>query len=73
MDHQFGFKTYRYQLLIATYLAVTGLCVLRIGRQPYSRSLKLDQIESVFKATTLSTLILGIGISGKLNQSRSTV
>ena len=65
------FRIYRYHLLAGLYVSVTGAIIFRVMRQPYSWSMKVDQIETVFKATTLGSLILGIGISGKLNQPRS--
>ena len=64
-------QRYKYHILFGTYVSITGLAFLRIARQPYPRSFKGDQMESVFKATTLAALIASIGISGNLNRPRS--
>lgn len=63
---------YKYHLLAGAYLFITGAAILRVTRQPYKRSMKSDQIESIFKATTLGAVLLGIGVSGKMNKPRST-
>ena len=62
---------YKYHLLVASYAIITGLAILRVNRQPYSRSVKAEQIETIFKGTTLGAVVLGIGISGKINRQRS--
>jgi cytochrome c biogenesis protein CcdA len=72
MDTSSRLKAYRYQLLFGAYVIITGAAIMRVARQPYSRSMKFDQIESIFKATTLGAVLLGIGMSGKINEPRST-
>lgn len=64
-------RDYRYHLLIASYVVITSLAILRVNRQPYSRSIKVEQIETIFKGTTLGAVVLGVGISGKINRARS--
>ncbi|KAF2127487.1 hypothetical protein P153DRAFT_295218 [Dothidotthia symphoricarpi CBS 119687] len=54
---------YRYEALFGVWLVVTGTTFLRIARQPYSSRLKLEQYESIFKGTSLSAVLLGIGIA----------
>jgi len=54
---------YRYEALFGAWLAVTGATFLRIRRSPYSTSLKIEQYESIFKGTSLSALLIGIGIT----------
>ncbi|KAH9871064.1 hypothetical protein J1614_006638 [Plenodomus biglobosus] len=54
---------YRYEALFGAWLAVTGATFLRIRRSPYSTSLKIEQYESIFKGTSLSAVLIGIGIA----------
>jgi hypothetical protein len=54
---------YRYEALFGAWLAVTGVTFLRISRQPYSSRLKVEQYESIFKGTSLSAILIGIGIT----------
>lgn len=53
---------YRYAVIFGAYLAVTGFAFWRIARQPYTRSIKWDQYETVFKATTLAGALGAIGL-----------
>lgn len=46
--------------------------MFRVYRQPYNRKMEIDQIETIPKATTLGAVIVGIGLSGKINKARST-
>lgn len=55
---------YKYQILAASYITITSFFFYRISRQPFSRSMKTEQAESVFKATTLAAVIGGIGLGG---------
>ena len=71
MSPESRIRLYQYHILIAAYLAVTGLAILRVNRQPYSRSIKAEQIETIFKGTTLGALVIGVGMSGKINRPRS--
>ncbi len=64
-------RNYRYPLLVGAYILITGGTIFRVIGQPYNRSMKADQIETIFKATTLGGVLLSIGISGKLNRPRS--
>lgn len=52
----------RMALLVGAYVAATGFFFWRISRQPFSRSVKAEQLESVFKATTLAAVVGGIAI-----------
>lgn len=65
-------QNHRYHILLAMYTIVTGGAFLRICRQPYTRSIKAQQLESVFKGTTLGAVIVGVAISGKFNRPRSS-
>jgi hypothetical protein len=62
----------RYKLLLSTYIIVTGAAFCTVYRQPYSRAVKLEQIETIFKGTTLAAVLIGFGIDGHLNKSRSS-
>jgi hypothetical protein len=62
---------YRYHILTGVYVVVTGGAFLRISRQPFARSIKWEQYETVFKGTTLLAALAGFGLSGQLNQRRS--
>ena len=62
----------KYHALIGTYIVLTGGAALRIWRQPYSRNIKVEQIESVFKGTTLGAMVIGTAISGQINRLRSS-
>ena len=61
---------YRYEALFGVWLAVTGVTFLRISRQPYSSRLKVEQYESIFKGTSLSAILIGIGITPARNTAR---
>ena len=72
METKSALRDYKYHLLAGAYVLVTGGAMLRVYRQPYNRNMKIDQIETIFKATTLGAVIVGIGLSGKINKPRST-
>lgn len=62
---------YRYEVLFGAWLLVTGSTFLRISRQPYSTRLKVEQYESIFKGTSFSAVLLGMGITpGRSSASR---
>jgi len=63
--------SYRYPLLVSTYLLVSGAFFFRIQRQPYTKSIKIEQCESIFKATTLAAVLVGVGMEGDINRRRS--
>lgn len=71
MDSLSRLKSYKYHVLIGAYAIITSGAIFRVIRQPYPRSMKVDQIETIFKATTLGTVIMGIGLSGRINRARS--
>ncbi|KEQ98531.1 hypothetical protein AUEXF2481DRAFT_26899 [Aureobasidium subglaciale EXF-2481] len=62
---------YRYYLLAGLYVVVIGGAFLRISRQPYAKSIKWEQYETVFKGTTLLAAISGFALSGQVNNRRS--
>lgn len=64
-------QRHQYRVLLGLYIIITGGAIVRIWRQPYSRNIKGEQIESVFKGTTLSAVVLGIAMSGQINKARS--
>lgn len=57
--------TKRYYVLAGVYLLGTGAAFMRVSRQPYPRAMKLEQYETIFKATTLSTALVGIALSSR--------
>jgi hypothetical protein len=61
---------YRYELLFGAWLLVTGGTFMRIAKQPYSRSLKVEQYESIFKGTSLGAVLLGIGMTPGRSSAR---
>lgn len=61
----------KYPILVLAYLTVTGLAFARINRQPYPRSMKAEQYETVFKGTTLGAVLIGVGLGGGLGMRRS--
>lgn len=61
----------KYPILALAYLTVTGLAFARISRQPYPRSMKAEQYETVFKGTTLGAVLIGVGLGGGLGMRRS--
>ena len=63
---------YKYHLLTGTHVLVTATAFFSISRQPYNRSMKIDQIETVFKATTLAAVVAAIGLARGGNRSRSS-
>lgn len=63
--------TYRYHALVTVYVLSTGFFFYRVNRQPYRNSVKWEQYESIFKATTLASVLVGIGMGGGLNKRRT--
>lgn len=63
---------YRYELLFGAWLLVTGGTFLRISKQPYSTRLKVEQYESIFKGTSLSAVLLGMGMTPTRSARRFT-
>lgn len=72
MENESALRAYKYHLLAGAYILVTGGAMFRVHRQPYNRNMKIDQIETNLKATTLGAVIVGMGLSGKINKARST-
>lgn len=72
MEIDSALRAYKYHLLASAYILVTAGAMFRVYRQPYNRNMKIDQIETIFKATTLGAVIIGIGLRGKINKARST-
>ena len=64
-------QRHKYPFLLGLYVIITGGAIVRIWRQPYSRNVKGEQIESIFKGTTLGAVVLGIAMSGQINKARS--
>ena len=64
-------QRHKYHTLVGAYIIITGVAILRISRQPYSRNIKAEQIESIFKGTTLGAVVVGIAMNGRLNKARS--
>ena len=62
---------YKYRLLGTIYILATAGFFFRVSRQPYSQSMKWEQYESIFKATTLAATVASVAVSGGLNQRRS--
>lgn len=63
----------KYPLLIISYTLLTAALTLRITKQPYTPSIKAEQIESIVKGTTLGALVIGVAISsGPINQAQSS-
>lgn len=62
---------YRYHALVAVYILSTSFFFYRVLRQPYRSSVKWEQYESIFKATTLASVLVGIGMGGGLNKRRT--
>ncbi|KAF2815383.1 uncharacterized protein BDZ99DRAFT_459268 [Mytilinidion resinicola] len=64
---------YRYHLLLVLYASITSIAFLRVARQPYSRRLKTEQYETIFKATTLDSVAVCIAMTGGWNKPRSEI
>ena len=62
---------YKFSLLTGCYVVATGLAFLRVHRQPYNQAIKVEQYETIFKGTTLATVLIGVALTGKGRQSRS--
>ncbi|KAI1875974.1 uncharacterized protein JN550_001470 [Neoarthrinium moseri] len=54
---------YKYHVLIGSYIALTSVFFWRVHRQPYSRSIKAEQYETIFKGTTLAAVVAGVAVS----------
>ena len=63
-------QKYKYQILGAAYITVTGAIFYRIAKRSYTPSIRWEQYESVFKGTTLATLVAGAALSGGINKPR---
>ena len=48
-----------------------GGAMFRVYRQPYNRNIRIDEIETILKVTTLGAVIVDIGLSGKIDRARS--
>lgn len=62
---------YRYHIFASMYVIITSGTMLRIVRQPYHAAIKWEQLETVFKGTTLATAFAGFGLGGSINRRRS--
>ncbi|XXG99964.1 Chitinase 2 [Hypoxylon texense] len=60
---QSPFSRYKYHVLVATYLAVTSFFFYRVYRQPFSRAIKSEQYETIFKGTSLAAVVGGVAMS----------
>lgn len=54
---------YKYHVLIGAYLAATSFFFYRVYRQPFSAMIKSEQYETIFKGTTLVTVVGGVAMS----------
>lgn len=62
---------YRFHILAAAWLLLTGAGFLRVSRQPYAQRLKMEQYETIFKGTTLGAALIGMTLAGSVNKRRS--
>lgn len=62
---------YKYEVLFAGWIVVTGAAFFRVSRQPYNTRIKSEQYETIFKGTTLGSALIGFGLSGQLGKRRS--
>ncbi|KAF2230835.1 hypothetical protein EV356DRAFT_508140 [Viridothelium virens] len=62
---------YKFVLLAGCYVAATGFAFLRVHRQPYSKAIKAEQYETIFKGTTLIAVLAGIALNGGDHKSQS--
>ena len=70
-DWQQTIADYKYYALGGVYALATGFFFYRVRRQPYSQSMKIEQYESIFKATTLSTVLAGVGMNSGFDRYRN--
>lgn len=54
---------YKYHVLAGAYIAATSVMFYRVHRQPYASAIKWEQYETIFKGTSLATVITGVAIS----------
>ncbi|PNS16600.1 hypothetical protein CAC42_4564 [Sphaceloma murrayae] len=62
---------YRYEFLFATWFITTGAAFFRVSRQPYSLSIRAEQYETIFKGTSLTAALIGIGLNERLGRRQS--
>ncbi|KAI8966176.1 hypothetical protein F5Y11DRAFT_215083 [Daldinia sp. FL1419] len=53
----------RYYILVGAYLMATSYLFYHVHRQPFSRVIKSEQYETIFKGTSLVAVIGGIAMS----------
>ena len=71
MPSESPLKSYKYHLLFGAYAILTAGAIFRVARQPHSRNVKAEQIETIVKATSLAAVIVAVGIGGGINRTRS--
>lgn len=64
-------SAYKYHALAGIYVLATGFFFFRVHRQPYPQSMKFEQYESIFKATTLSSVLVGVGMGSGFHRYRA--
>lgn len=52
----------RYPLLVSAYVLVTSVAFWRVHRQPYPPMVKREKYSSIFKGTTITTAVVGVGL-----------
>ena len=60
-----------YKSTFGLWLVATSLAFYRVSRQPFPSRQKWEQYETIFKATTLASVLMAIGIGGAFNRSSS--
>ncbi|KAF3004442.1 hypothetical protein E8E14_001412 [Neopestalotiopsis sp. 37M] len=54
---------YKYRFLVCGYMAATSIMFYRVHRQPYASAIKWEQYETIFKGTSLATVVAGAAMS----------
>lgn len=54
---------YKYHFLVCGCMAATSVMFYRVHRQPYASAIKWEQYETIFKGTSLATVVAGAAMS----------
>jgi len=70
MNETFWHK-HKYKLLLGTYFIIAAGAIFRVLKQPYTKSMKVSQIQRICGGTTIAAVLAGIGIGAGSSRARS--
>jgi hypothetical protein len=70
MNETFWHK-HKYKLLLGTYFIIAAGAIFRVLKQPYTKSMKVSQIQRICRGTTIAAVLAAIGIGAGSSRARS--